>query len=755
MIETREQRKKKSLLRRRLIAVIVSAVLALVLIVTSLVTYFYFSSVYYFTDVDEAQTKYTIKKVNGEFALYDKNGNLVPTEKALDSSDLYYVTEFGTTIDLDPETGEYTIKYLPALNFADEFVDHELLTIFKSIDDKNIRSIEVNNQEGSYTLWRYNITELRQDDSAAFVLKESPVSSINKDKLSYITYYAGHALVNSRLEDPIKDSNGLYTEYGLVEQEKVDKDGNTYTYKPSSYTVTTTEGKTYTILIGYRLIDGNGYYVQYIGNDNVARDAVYIFNPSDMSSLNGANFTNTLLASAKSLVEPMLTYPSTQNDYYDVTDFTIKQKNESGTDYRQIVGFSYVDIADRTGTVLGIHPYFFLDNSFNNYHPNYDSIDNTMLALMDPKIVGVAVLAPKNEDKYNYGLMKRTEQADGTYKYEYDSEYVISYNKVIKDQTTGEKQTINQTIYVSKPNENGNYYTFTVIRFVDAPETAVIKGVALDTICEVSPESLGFVDWDEYDWVYPNFMEIAIAYAKKLELVSKDYNATFNIHSSKDGEISIMEVEANYESNGETGSVKTFGILKFTDAEGYLWTVTPSRIYMHDSNGKEYKPSTRSFEYNSIGEQVHVIGDYANTRNGDFIYVDKDYVTVKYADGRVDKFLRYHNTIFKKLFGSITTTGIVDSYIMDPADEQALLSNPDNHLLTVKITDEEDTVFTYSFYSLTARKSYITVTQQKAGEAQADKPTGGFYIQSTRVTKMISDAKKFFAQEDIDYTAHK
>ena len=757
MIKTREQRKTTTLLKRRIIAIVVCSVIALVFIVSSIVLYNYFSDNYVFTDVDEARTEYAIKRVNGVFVMMDKNGEILKKEKALDSNTEYYVTDFGTTIKLDETTGEYTVKYLPAVNFLEdgEFIDHELLTVFKGVESANIRSIEVRNENGEYTIWRYDFSALKQSDTASFVLKDSPVSALNKDKLSYLVYYAGHPLVNSRLDDPIKDANGLYTEYGLAEKEMTDAQGNKYTYKPITYKITTTSGDTHTIVIGHKLIDGSGYYLQYINGSGVARDAVYIFNPTDMSDLNGANFENTLLASAATLIDPYLLYPSTTNDYFDVTNFTISQKNKDGTAYDQIVGFSYVDMDNRKDTAQSIHPYVFLDTSFYNYHPNYDNIDTTLMKLMDPQIVKVAVLSPKNEDRYNYGLMKKTELEDGSIKYEYDAEYVVSFDKVITDEVSGEKQKITQTLYISKANEDGNYYTYATIRFTDAPDDAVIKGVSLDSICEVSPETMMFLQWDPYDWVYTGYMEISISYANKIELISKDYSASFDIKSYKEGDLNIMEIEASYTEGSKTESIKTFGLLKFTDAEGYQWIVTPARIYMYGADGKEYKPSTRRFEYNSIGEQVHVIDKYANTRNGDHIYVDKDYVTVQHANGTTEKYLRYHNTIFKKFFGSVTGTSIVDSYIISNEEEQTLISNPDNHLLTVKITDKDNTVFTYNFYNLTARKSYITVSIQKQGETESSTPTGGFYVQATRVKKMVSDAKKFFAGEDVDYEAHK
>ncbi len=761
MIATREQRKAKTLLHKRKVAILVSLCLALVLIITSVVIHNFFSTVFYFTDVDEERTEYVIKKVNGVFAMYDKDGNLLPTEKALDSNDIYYVTPFGTMIEIDAETGAYTVKSIPAVNFLEdgEFIDHELLTVFKGVDAKDINIIEVKNQEGKYTLARYDLINLQLNNASEFVLMDSPVSTIKKELLSYITYYVGHPLVKGRLENPIKDSNGEYSEYGLVATQRVDSEGKVYDYEPSRYTITTVDGTKHTIVVGDRLIDGSAYYVQYINGDGQARDAVYIYNPADMTEVTGANFKNTLLAPARKLITPFISYPSTTNDYFNVSNFTVNQKID-GT-MKQIVGFSYVDEADREGTVNEIHPYRFIETSFVNYNPNYNNIELAMQCLMNPTIVDVAVLGPSNEDKVAYGFMTKSEGEDGKPVYTYDAAYTVSFEKEITDEITKTTQKINQTIYVSGPNEDGNFYTFTKVTLLDAPETQSINGFSFDTICEVAPDSMNFVTWQPDDWVYPYFAEISILDTKKLELISATYSATFDIIHSKRGDLSIMEIVGSYNDNGTTGSINTFGQLNFKDANGYDWVITPSRIYMYGPDGKEYKPSTRRFEYNSIGEQVHVMDGAALAASGDVsdgtrVYVDKDYVTVDYNDGSAPvKYLRYHNTIFKKMFGSITTTGIVDSYMITEAEEQTLLSTPESHLLTVRITDEEDTVFSYSFYTLTARKAYLTVSKQTKSDEQMSAPIGGFYLQATRITKMVSDAKKFFAGIDVDYESHK
>lgn len=745
MIKTREQRKASTLLQRRKLAIIISLILVAILALSLVLVYNYFSTVLPFTDYDN--TEYQIKKVNGVFGMYDMNGSILPTMSPQGIDEEYYETKAGTCVYIDPDTGEYKIKIIPEIYYdadGENYDEDLLLSVFKRVPSENILSIEIHNQKDSFKLIRTGTTEL------AFALESSLFSSLNMDNLSYLAYMVGSPTVKERLDSPIKDGNGAFSEYGLVPQQRTDAEGNAYSYTPTYYVITTLDGIKHKMIIGDRLIDGSGYYAQYENNDGVKRDAVYIFSPPDMSQINNTSFENTILAPAKDLVVPNLAYFGTDNDYYDVTDFSINKRVDGNL--QELICFSYIDIEDRTGTVQGIHPYVFSGENLKGYHPNYDSISEMFYSLLNPSIVEVSVLSPSNDDKVAYGLMEKTELEDGTVKYSYNSAYTLDFDRTIsvsyKDANGNEieaSEKVHQTLYISKPNENGNYYVFTELRFLENTDSSKITGISLNTICEVSGSTFEFLTYDNYDWIYPTFMQIALDHTTQIEIISKDYNATFKVLKTKAGDTDILTIEA---SNDKGETVRTFGGMYFTDANGFRWTITPSEIKVLSADGKtEAKPSGRRYDYNALGEQVRVMDGYAKSANGDLIYVEKDYIKVKHLDGSMDTYLRHHNTLFKYLFNWLTSTAIVDSYNMSAEDEKALIENPDNKLLTVKVTDTEGSVFCYNFYTLTSRKSYITI-----GETEE---VGGFYIQATRVTKFINDAKKFFAGEIIDPKSHK
>ncbi len=752
MIESREQRKAKTLLHRRKVGIIVSLIIVSLLLVSSVLVYNYFTSVYYFTDADGV-TKYSIKKVDGVFGMYDANGNILPTEKAPGSTINYYVTEIGTLVDVDAETGEYTIGAIPDLYYTDdgETLYAEMITIFKGIESAGVRSIEINNQNGSYTLFRYDFEKMRPDDTAGFVLKHSPLSTLKDDLLSYLVYYAAHPLVKYRLEDPIVDGNGEFSEYGLVPQTRYDAEGNAYDYTPNSYTVTTTEGIKHTIFLGDRLIDGSGYYIQYMNNEGVRRPTVYVFNPPDMSEsgeVMQGSIHNTLLGADVDLVDPKIVYPMTNNDYFDVTNFKIQHRNDDGK-LQQIVALNYIPMEDRENTVAKNQPYVFAETSFKGYTANSTNIDGALLGLMAPKIEAIKVLAPSNDEKVEYNLMTKTEvpNEDGTvkYQYSYSSKYIVEFDKVITDNGGG-TQNVRQTLYVSEPNENGNYYVFTEIRLLDAIDDSPIKGISLDSICEVSAETMDFVSWDQYRWIYPNFLEANIMYTDKIEISTPSYSASFDINYSYIGDVKVLNVIAS-DSKGQ--SFTTFGSLSFTDYAGNKWVITPERIYVTDIAGREAKPGTLHFEYNDLGEQVHVIDSYARTSGGDLVYVTKNEIKIQHIDGTSETYLRYHNSIFKELFLTITTSGIIDSCPdVTPERELEIVSNPANKLMTIKIYDTEGGMKECSLYSYTKsnRKCYLMLG--------AENPVGGFCMQTNRINKIVSDCQKFFDGIAVDHLAY-
>jgi hypothetical protein len=496
----------------------------------------------------------------------------------------------------------------------------------------------------------------------------------------------------------------------------------TYEYMPTRYIVESGDGQKHGMIIGDRLVDGNGYYAQYVNAETgEKRSSVYIL-PTTIES--------TLLSPAKTLVAPQIAYPTSTNDYFDVSDFTISVNNGAVGSYDETISFSYIDLALRTDTVEGIHPYEFPKGDFQGYRPNYDSIDVALVGLMDPTISEIAVLSPSAAEKVAYGLAKvESYDENGNIKsITYDSRYKISFYRTHTDEA-GKKSKFLQTMYVSEKNADGNYYVYTVIDFPAGK-------LSLDMICEVSGSTMEFVEWDSEKWVYPEYLQIGIVYADKITVTMPDYNIDFDLkHTEVEGS-TVLEVGVK-DSKGNDFS--TFGYLDFKDRHGNRWIIDSVDIRAFDSAGKELKPASRHYEYNALGEQVRVIDEQITAEDGRRIRVTKDHIEIIYADNSKEEHLRYYDSLFRNLFLLTTNMSIIDSYKMTDEEEAALISDPSKLVATVKLVDTEGNETVVQYYTLTARKMYIVVNG-----------SGGFYVSTSHVNKSLEAIDKFIAKTYID-----
>ena len=140
MIQNREQRKKASLLKRWKITIAIVAVLVVALGITLLVLFNYVSNVIPFVDSADGSTYY-VTKVNGIWVLQDKNGSTLEKESRFG----LYVTDKGTLVEVNPDTGKCIVHAIPEASDG-ESTQADKVLIFKHIEFKKIRSIEVRNQ---------------------------------------------------------------------------------------------------------------------------------------------------------------------------------------------------------------------------------------------------------------------------------------------------------------------------------------------------------------------------------------------------------------------------------------------------------------------------------------------------------------------------------------------------------------------------------------------------------------------------------
>ncbi len=747
MIENREQRKKSSLFRRRVIFISIFTVALIGLIVALALVNNFVNTVIYYVDTDQNETEYVVKNVDGKWAMYDKDGNLLPKEDNFNC----YVTNAGNLVKVNEETGECTPQ--ASLEIHDgETASNTKILIFGHVPEKSILSLEVHNEKDDFTFYRYNVKTKKIDPAAAFVYRSSPQLTIRRDAMTALASDAGYALAADRVDDPILLSNGKidFSEYGLVPEKRtrtvIDKDGNEveeeYDYTPAYYILTTTDGKQHKMLLGNRLVNGGGYYAQYIemkDGKETPREIVYVF---------GSSLSSTLLAEAKNFIIPGIAYPVTQSDYFDVTDFEIKKLNSVSKEYDKIVGFTFIDTEDRTDTVRANKPYVFNDERSSSYHPNFDRIDTCLLAFMDPEIVDTMALHPSNAKLAEYGLMTPVLDENGApvldengrEKYVFSSKYKLSFKRTAKisveTDSKGNKKEVEieflQTLYISEKNDNGNYYSYTTIEMIGNSEAKSI-GIDLDMICEVRDSTFNFLTYDVTDWTYPAFMETGIKYATKLEIQKGNYSASFDINNMTQDGRNAISIGAS-DSLGK--KFNTFGMLNLLDADGkHVWYV--SRVDVKLFNGEtELGGGAMAYGKNALGERTKYLTKPFMTADGKKVYVDVDTIKIVNPDETTEEYVRYHTMIFQKFFQSINSMRIAGEYTLD--NEAEFIAKPENLFASISLTDNEEHTIKADFYKVSERKLYIVVN----GE-------GGYYVNSSSVDRIFENAEKFFKCEDI------
>ncbi len=751
-------KKRSTLARRRKVAIIAAAIAVAVLAVALALVLDYVNGD---PVEDPADGKvYYVREKDDVYSLYDTDKKTVmPTEEQYG----YYVTHAGTLVDVDSETGEWEIRAVVDTEGSEELGHNQRVLMFHHLQKADMLQLDVHNSEGDFTFVRLNENG-KVDPAGDFVIKGGEINSYDQEKFASLYVSAGYTITTRKIVDPIKDENGEFSEYGLVseqrEREIKDENGNfvlneagdgyvteSYTYEPAYYVLTEISGKQHKVIIGDLMVNGGGYYVQYVNVDEdgneTKRDAVYVLS---------ADIGDTMLVAIEDFVTPQLTYPMTMNNYFNVENFKVMNKNNGSLGANDAyltptVGFSYIDLSLRENTINSAQPYVFLEGfGLSGYTPSSNNIDLCLQSIYDPAYVKVVKLAPTMEDFIKYGLAFEVgTDSEGNAVFELRGEHMIEFDYKVLDSESGELvETLRHRIYVTAETKDATRYVFTeIIPLDENGNEKKSEAYSYNIIAEIEEHSLSFLEWDKYDWINSSYVNLNIAFCDKIVIETADYSASFDLNnensdSSEQINSSMLVVTA---SDSEGNERTTFAELRVTDNDGNLWVITATEIKCYSPAGSELKIKTAYYDYNVMGTQVRVVSGYISCADGRKVYVTPDEIEIVSASGS-EKIVRYDTNLFRQFYQTLLYASISDSYIMSAEEEAALVGNADNLLLTMTITDTEGKTDVYKFYKLTSRKAYITVNGN-----------GGFYVLTGRVEKFVSDAQRFFALELIEATA--
>ncbi|MBQ9079628.1 MAG: InlB B-repeat-containing protein [Clostridia bacterium] len=709
-------RKKKAALKRQKVIIAVSIVLAVIAIV-GLCVVAYLVNRTNLEDVDG--TIYKIIKKGDTYVLCDQNENKLP----LTEDGKYYVTTAGSQIKLDASTGAASI-YAYVDTVGKEVVGNIVtarILAFPQVEKKKMVRLEVHNEYGTYAF----CGEHAADGTNKYYIDGHKNTQYNEEQFASLIVSCGYVLAMSKIEDPIADENGEYSEYGLVSETRVDAEGNEYLYEPAWYKLTDIDGNEYTVIVGDAIVSGAGYYVRYVNPDYPDTPFIYIVS---------SDIANTVLQPIEALVEPLIVYPMTLSTYFNVENFTVA----STRDEDDIISFSFIPLEERIGTQNSSTPYVFLIEGMETLRPHSTNVDACLQSFIEMPCVGVTKLAPDDEDMVVYGVA--------------NPEHLIYYKYIVTE--NGETLTIEHALFVSEMTERGTYYVYSAL---------------FDMIVEIEQRYMPFLEYDLGDWVDTSAYSFNVACTDEITLQRGDSTQTLVMDNSDTEQYTYTAMtKDNYTATGYYGEQSKYYLVKrdgkYVIAEGttdgespevfaenvdYLLTAENDLFLIKDKStttldmtGKTGKGTMYVTKYDKKMDAVLYI--FVDESTGAWGTVARDVQSdalrvTAVVDGAVKGAVNV--SYFRHFFQTILYASIEGESELSDEQRAELEAKPDSEADLVMSISTEKGDYVFRFFRYSERKTYFTING-----------TGNYYMISDRVDKIWNDAAKIIAGQDVEAT---
>lgn len=381
----------------------------------------------------------------------------------------------------------------------------------------------------------------------------------------------------------------------------LDEDGNEvlYDYTPTWYTIKTVEPDaatgldSYTMTIGDAIVSGAGYYARYEG-----RDVIYVLSSTNLDAA-VLQPIETLVTPMVCYPMTMNTYFSVENfilrtdidyekvtlhiaaayagilneegmdlDHYEDMPDELKDKlkaallvleeklaDEDDEDFiktweklyanaldacsHKMTAFSYVELDDRSNSLLSSYAYYMVTDYMTGYRPNSNNISSMLQNLYSLSPDAVTKLAPSDEDMEQYGLSEPA--FDITYTYIDESEQKHSNHLIFSART-----------------EDGTYYAY---------------GYEYDMIVEVDEGQVPFLGWDEIDWYDQSYFNYNIAHIQEIRLEGQAVSALDRKYLTEDGDIQIRFDNSRSDQSDGTNSEKLIAYVNGEDTSSYTMDI--------------------------------------------------------------------------------------------------------------------------------------------------------------------------------------
>ena len=672
-------KKRRTALQRQRLAVIIVACVVAVLAVTFGIVY-YFTSRIVFTDDDGIRyfvrqrdlpvTLYTGEEsiLEDQYVLEDEDGNMLPR----DSSNNNFYTKLGTIVNVDANTGAYTVvaKVLTEGGETTEFdastMQYDVL-LYPYMSSESMTSIFVTNEKGSFAF-------LKDKEGNFYLEGHEGLPAINSVMLNTLINLTGYSTTMARISFKTAfDKNAAdydayegfrqngYAEYGLPDN--MDEATRYFIVKGKAANGDVIEHK---VAIGDPILSGSGYYIRYAG-----RDEVYVMREMEVTE-SYTTLSATLLGATEDYVAPMVTAPMSTNNYFDVENFTLSRFDPVTGQFEEIIGFTYVPIQLREGKFAANYPYQLVmqSNSLDGYMVNSYRVDDCLQhvqSIVPLRTVKLYSEYPTEDDpdlnlrrflkEYCHDADCNGEEACGC---DMMAAYALGFDFVSdrddESQEPIEGAVYNQQVWISPLNKDGNYYLF---------------NAEFNMVVECSREYLEFLEWDRFEWIEPEIFSGNIAYIEKVEIqvsggigtigganrVVLDFDNSASEKPSADNNYQItsdkLVITASY---GETLNAKVnvyqfrlfYQTLLISSLEGMMPEGTEEAQESMLASGDAGASLVIKMTYNADGEQmVRVYRFYSRTNGNLGAFASLNSTGSFYMiQRRVDKIISDVNKIF-------------------------------------------------------------------------------------------------------------
>lgn len=791
--------KKRSVMRAQKITAIVLAVCILflsvgIVIANRLVSVYYLTDRYLDVNGEEQSDRYTIKRENGVYKLFNRDGKLMEiTENGYTSSadeiryEVYVAEKSGNQYLINTKTGEYeTYAIVDYDEGAGETlggtVKAKRVMMFPRVGQDNTYSIEVTNEHGTYMIYRKTV----EDTSATATKKYTTTVKVSKDGKETLAAYdptlfasicvsCGYTLTRAKLdftapEAPLKADGSIdYSAYGL--EERYDESG-ALIYKPTTYTVTkaayaadgtcspameqfdfdgdgskeTNRTVQYTVMVGDMTVSGDGYYVRLISNyanpNSEGREAVYIVSTS---------IADTVLEPVESLVTSALIYPMSVSTYVMVYNFRLGAvekflnvpEEELEKQIKLEAAFDYVDLEEREGSIYTSTPYVIPANIklMNGYQFNSDTVSTVLGNLYQMEFIGCRAINPTDEDFKEFLLDENVDFIS------------FDYDPLVASGGSDEKNWVKNTIIVSRLSPDGTYYAYTPL---------------YDMIVEVDRSFFSFLEWEQNTWYNKYFFANNISHVKSMSISTGsqlfqfelDNRFSYAFYDNGDGTGKLIDsTKGTFTQNADgsytftvtkTGAKHDVQFIDFSAGRTYRKTYNTTNntkatkiVYRAESGIEvDIQENTNNLNVYYQGESGKTLLDY--TIEDTFINDKNETETDNYT--ALDNFKRFYSQLlWYCIEGDVTEKELgsdVASYIASheatvefryDIEDMASVMNPENY------TENNKQSVIVRFYRYNGLRALLTVEVLDA-EGDAGDPTqaqGAFYVNARHLDDLL------------------